>query len=154
MGDISYRFERVQGPTIVMAVKPYEPLPRRRPYREGIAVILSSVRRNHPQALDPAIKSCNLLNNILAVREAQARGALEPIMLNQRGEVAEGASSNVFIVQGRHAAHAAAERRHPARRHPRGGAGAGSRRAGIPAEERVLHPPDLSGRTRPSSPAR
>jgi branched-chain amino acid aminotransferase len=99
VGDISYRFERVQGPTIVMAVKPYEPLPPQY-FEEGIAVMVSSVRRNSPDALDPAIKSCNLLNNILAVREAQAQGALEPIMLNPRGEVAEGASSNVFIVKG------------------------------------------------------
>ena len=29
--------------------------------------------------------------------EAQAAGALEPILLNDSGEVAEGASANVFI---------------------------------------------------------
>jgi branched-chain amino acid aminotransferase len=45
------------------------------------------------------MKSCNLINNILAVREAQARGAVEPIMLNEAGEVAEGASCNVFVVE-------------------------------------------------------
>ena len=33
--------------------------------------MIASVRRNHPRALDPAIKSNNLLNNILAVREGQ-----------------------------------------------------------------------------------
>jgi branched-subunit amino acid aminotransferase/4-amino-4-deoxychorismate lyase len=37
-------------------------------------VAVVDVRRTAPRALDPAIKSCNLLNNILAVREAQARG--------------------------------------------------------------------------------
>ncbi|HUG55361.1 MAG TPA: aminotransferase class IV [Vicinamibacteria bacterium] len=98
VGDVSYRFERVKGPTIVMLVKPYEPFPARC-YTEGVAVVLSSVRRNHPLALDPAIKSCNLINNILAVQEAQARGALEPILLNDMGEVAEGASANVFMVK-------------------------------------------------------
>jgi branched-chain amino acid aminotransferase len=97
VGDISYRLDRVKGPTVVMVARPYEPLPEAA-YREGVAVIISSVRRNDVRALDPAIKSCNLLNNLLAVREAQARGALEPIMLNERGQVAEGASSNVFIV--------------------------------------------------------
>jgi branched-chain amino acid aminotransferase len=143
LGDISYHFERVQGPTVVMAVKPYEPLPPQT-FEEGIAVIVSSVRRNAPEALDPAIKSCNLLNNILAVREAQARGALEPIMLNQRGEVAEGASSNVFIVKD------------GTLLTPPLSAGIlpGVTRevllelapqAGIKAEERVLHPPDLYG---------
>jgi branched-chain amino acid aminotransferase len=60
---------------------------------------VSSVRRNHRLALDPGIKSCNLINNILAMQEAQAKGAVEPIMLNQDGDVAEGAGSNVFLVR-------------------------------------------------------
>jgi branched-chain amino acid aminotransferase len=97
VGDISYRFDRVKGPTVVMVVKPYEPVPEYL-HREGVALVISDVRRNHPRALDPAIKSCNLLNNILAVREAQAKGAFEPIMLNDEGQVAEGASSNIFLV--------------------------------------------------------
>jgi branched-chain amino acid aminotransferase len=96
-GDISYNFDRVIGPTVVMVVKPFHPYPDHH-YREGVDVILSRVRRNHPLSLDPAIKSCNLLNNILAVREAQARGATEALLLNHAGEVAEGASTNVFVV--------------------------------------------------------
>ena len=98
VGDISYHFERVAGPTIVMVVKPLAPFPSQY-HKDGIAVILSSVRRNHPRALDPAIKSCNLINNILAVQEAQAKGAFEPIMLNEIGEIAETASANVFLVK-------------------------------------------------------
>jgi branched-chain amino acid aminotransferase len=97
VGDISYHFDRVAGPTIVMVVKPLEPFPEAA-YREGIAVAVVDIRRNHPSALDPAIKSCNLLNNILAVREAQARGAEEALLLNDRGDLAEGASTNVFVV--------------------------------------------------------
>lgn len=99
VGDVSYHFDRVTGPTIVVIVKPYAPLPEAA-YAEGVHVVVARTRRNAPQALDPAIKSCNLLNNILAVREAQARGAFEPILLNAAGEVAEGAGSNVFIVRG------------------------------------------------------
>jgi branched-chain amino acid aminotransferase len=98
VGDISYHFDRVQGPTVVMVAKPYERYPDP-VYTEGLAVALVSVRRNHPQALDPAIKSCNLLNNVLATREAQALGAIEALLLNDRGEVAEGAGSNLFIVK-------------------------------------------------------
>ena len=98
VGEISYRFDRVKGPTVVMAARAYEPFPDAQ-YRDGIAAIISSLRRNSPRALDPAMKSCNLINNILAVREAQAKGAGEPIMLNEAGEVAEGASSNVFLVE-------------------------------------------------------
>jgi branched-chain amino acid aminotransferase len=97
-GDVSYNFERVVGPTVVMVVKPFQAYPDHH-YREGVDVILSKVRRNHPLSLDPAIKSCNLLNNILAVREAQARGAAEALLLNHAGDVAEGASTNVFVVR-------------------------------------------------------
>jgi branched-chain amino acid aminotransferase len=57
------------------------------------------VRRNHPRSLDPAIKSSNLLNNILALREARARGAEEPVLTTLEGLIAEGASTNVFVVK-------------------------------------------------------
>jgi branched-chain amino acid aminotransferase len=99
VGDCSYHFERVQGPTVVMIQKPLPPYPARH-YEEGIQVATVGVRRNHPRALDPAIKSSNLLNNILAVREAQSRGAEEPVLLNHEGFVAEGASTNVFVCRG------------------------------------------------------
>lgn len=98
VGDATYRFDRVKGPTVVILVKPFEPFPESL-YAEGIPVIVASVRRNHPRALDPAMKSNNLINNILAAREAQAKGAFEPILLNETGEVAEGAGSNVFVVR-------------------------------------------------------
>lgn len=140
-GDLSYRFDRVQGPTVVLVAKPYEPYPDSY-YSEGVPVIISTVRRNHPSALDPAIKSCNLLNNILAVREGQAKGAMEPLLLNAAGELAEGAGSNLFIVRGGQALT------------PPLSAGilAGVTRAaviaigpglGIPAREEVLRPEDL-----------
>ncbi len=98
-GDFSYKLDRVKGPTVVMVARAYDPFPASY-YTDGVAVILSSVRRNSPRALDPAIKSCNLLNNILAAREAQRAGAMEPLMLNEAGEIAEGAGSNVFHVKG------------------------------------------------------
>jgi branched-chain amino acid aminotransferase len=98
LGDCSYNFEKVQGPTVVMVQKPLPPYPAWH-YADGIKVAAVDIRRNHPRALDPAIKSSNLLNNILAVREAQARGAEEPVLLNQDGFLAEGASTNVFLVR-------------------------------------------------------
>jgi branched-chain amino acid aminotransferase len=99
VGDISYHFDRVKGPTVVMVVKPHDGFPESH-YTEGVDVALVDVRRNHPRALDPAIKSSNLLNNVLAVREAQSRGAEEAVLLNQAGHLAEGASTNVFVVRG------------------------------------------------------
>jgi branched-chain amino acid aminotransferase len=57
------------------------------------------VTRNAPEAVDPAIKSSNLLNNFLAWREARRLGAYEAILLNAQGRLAEGSSSNVFLVR-------------------------------------------------------
>jgi branched-chain amino acid aminotransferase len=99
VGDCSYNFDRVQGPTVVMIQKALPPYPAGH-YEEGIRVAAVGVRRNHPRALDPAIKSSNLLNNILAVREAHSRGAEEPVLLNQEDFLAEGASTNVFVGRG------------------------------------------------------
>src|SRR5579864_7156498 len=57
------------------------------------------IRRNHPAALNPMIKSNNLLNNALAMQEALGRGAEEALMRNQAGEIVECSQSNVFIVE-------------------------------------------------------
>jgi branched-chain amino acid aminotransferase len=97
VGDCTYDFSRLGAPTVVMIQKPLAGYPARH-YEDGIRVAAVGTRRNHPRALDPAIKSSNLLNNILAAREAQARGCDEPLLLNHEGYLAEGASTNVFVV--------------------------------------------------------
>ena len=68
-------------------------------YEKGIEVIVSSVRKNIPSALDPRIKSLNYLNNILAKIEANIQGASEAIILNKDGYVAECTGDNIFIVK-------------------------------------------------------
>jgi branched-chain amino acid aminotransferase len=67
-------------------------------FTHGITISLVSVRRNHPDALNPMIKSNNLMNNALAMQEALGRGADEALMQNQAGDIVECAQSNVFIV--------------------------------------------------------
>ena len=68
-------------------------------YAEGVAVEIVSVARNDPRAIDPAVKSGNYLNNVLALGEARRRsGAYEAILCAPSGSVAEGATSNVFAV--------------------------------------------------------
>lgn len=69
-------------------------------YDKGITVSVVKTRRNPPDALDPAIKSTNFLNNIFAKMEAKKAGAYEGIMLNREGFVTEGTVSNVFMVKG------------------------------------------------------
>ncbi len=98
VGSISYDFESVDGPTIVMLARAFEP-PRDSLYENGVAACIAGIRRNARDAIDPAIKTSSLMNNILAMREAHERGVFEALLLNADGEVAEGASSNVFAVQ-------------------------------------------------------
>jgi branched-chain amino acid aminotransferase len=98
VGNSSYDFDAVAGPTVVMIQKAVPTVPEEK-YAQGIRVSVVDVRRNSPRSLDPAIKSSNLLNNILALREARARDAEEPVLLNHDGFVAEGASTNVFVVK-------------------------------------------------------
>jgi branched-chain amino acid aminotransferase len=68
-------------------------------YERGLHVITASIIRNHPNALNPRIKSLNYLNNILAKIEAVSAGCQEAIMLNHNGEVAECTGDNIFIVK-------------------------------------------------------
>jgi branched-chain amino acid aminotransferase len=68
-------------------------------FDKGVAVAIVSVTRNSPRAIDPAVKSGNYLNNVLALGEARrTSGAYEAILCADDGSVAEGASSNVFTV--------------------------------------------------------
>ena len=69
-------------------------------YENGLRIVTASLIRNHPNALNPRIKSLNYLNNILAKIEAIRAGCLEALMLNHKGEVAECTGDNVFIVKG------------------------------------------------------
>jgi branched-chain amino acid aminotransferase len=68
-------------------------------YDRGLEVITASITRNHPNSLNPRIKSLNYLNNIMAKMEATRAGCQEAIMLNQAGEVAECTGDNIFIVK-------------------------------------------------------
>jgi branched-chain amino acid aminotransferase len=67
-------------------------------YDNGLAIVTVPTRRINPAALPPTIKSLNYLNNILGKIEAKQFGALEAIMLNDQGYVAECTADNVFIV--------------------------------------------------------
>jgi branched-chain amino acid aminotransferase len=97
-GDIGYGQKLCPRPTSLMLVRPAVALPPP-DRRKSVRVAILSVLRNDPRTVSPAIKSGNLLNNILGAHEAEDRGADEGIMLNPRGQVAEGTMTNLFIVK-------------------------------------------------------
>jgi branched-chain amino acid aminotransferase len=67
-------------------------------YERGMEIITVPTTRSLHSALNPAIKSLNYLNNILAKIEANNAGCEEAIMLNAEGYVAECTGDNIFIV--------------------------------------------------------
>jgi branched-chain amino acid aminotransferase len=68
-------------------------------YEHGLEIVTVPTIRNHPQALDPRVKSLNYLNNILAKIEGKIAGAPEALMLNYKGHVAECSGDNIFTVR-------------------------------------------------------
>lgn len=69
-------------------------------YEKGLKVITSTRPRVGRDALNPAIKSLNYLNNIMAKVEATQAGCHEAVMLNREGYVAECTGDNIFFVKG------------------------------------------------------
>lgn len=68
-------------------------------YSSGAKLSLVSVLRNQKQAMDPAFKTGNYLNNVLAIEEARKSGATEAVMLNRDGYITECTTANVFWVK-------------------------------------------------------
>ncbi len=68
-------------------------------YDHGLKIITAGTTRNHPNAVNPRIKSLNYLNNILAKIEGTQAGCLEALMLNHKGELAECTGDNIFVIQ-------------------------------------------------------
>ena len=98
IGELTYDPVACPTPSIVVIVKPNVE-PSRDAFERGVKVALVPIVRNHPDSVNPRIKSNNLLNNALAMQEAFRRGAFEGVMRNYKGELAECTQSNLFIVK-------------------------------------------------------
>jgi branched-chain amino acid aminotransferase len=68
-------------------------------YQRGMDIVTVPTTRNLHNAVNPAIKSLNYLNNILAKIEATNAGCEEAVMLNAEGFVSECTGDNVFIIK-------------------------------------------------------
>ena len=74
--------------------------PRARVFRDGIDVIVPSVRRTAPDALSPNAKTHNYLNLIMGDLEVKARDPEAwAVTLDVNGNLCEGMGSNVFILR-------------------------------------------------------
>ncbi len=98
VGTLGLSPNRTSCPSVFIIASQIELYPREL-YEKGMAVVSTSIVRNHPNALSARIKSCNYLNNILAKIEALDAGVHEAIMYNHCGYVAECTGDNIFLVR-------------------------------------------------------
>ena len=98
VGDLGIDPGFCEKPTLFIIVASIKLYPQKY-YEEGIPLITASTRRIPLESLDPRIKSCNYLNNILAKLEARRARVPEAIMLNHNGRVAECTADNIFITK-------------------------------------------------------
>lgn len=98
-GDLGLDPRKCAKPTVVIIADKINLYPQEM-YDNGLKVVTVATRRNHPEALSPAVKSLNYLNNILARIEATVAGVEEAILLNADGYVTECTGDNLFFVKG------------------------------------------------------
>ncbi|HEY5240539.1 MAG TPA: aminotransferase class IV [Polyangiaceae bacterium] len=96
-GPLSLDPDTATHPLRVILVEPVAP-PAREAYLLGVAVVFVSMRRAADDTPASGAKVTNYLASLLAMREARTRGAQEALIVDARGRVVEGASSNVFVV--------------------------------------------------------
>ena len=97
-GTLGLNPNRCKNPSIIIiagSIQLYPPAL----YQRGMDIVTVPTTRNLHSALNPAIKSLNYLNNILAKIEANNSGVEEAVMLNAEGFVAECTGDNLFIVK-------------------------------------------------------
>jgi len=97
-GTLGLDPRRCPKPSVIIIASTIQLYPEKY-YQEGLTIVTVPTTRNLVNSVNPAIKSLNYLNNILARIEANNAGVEEAIMLNSEGFVAECTGDNVFIVQ-------------------------------------------------------
>ena len=98
VGTLGLNPNRCKAPSVIIIADKIQLYPREM-YERGMDIVTVATTRNLHNAVNPAIKSLNYLNNILAKIEANNAGVEEAIMLNSDGYVAECTGDNIFIVK-------------------------------------------------------
>src|SRR6185503_5197856 len=69
--------------------------------QKGLKVMLSSIRRIDSSTLPPWVKAAgHYTNSVRALQQAHKAGFDDAILLNTKGDVAEGSGANLFLVKG------------------------------------------------------
>jgi branched-chain amino acid aminotransferase len=101
IGTLGLNPNRCKNPSVIVIAGKIQLYPVEY-YERGMEIVTVPTTRNLTSALNPAIKSLNYLNNILAKIEANQSGCEEAVMLNAQGFVAECTGDNIFIIKQGH----------------------------------------------------
>ena len=99
VGDLGLNPARCKRASVIIIATTIALYPKEA-YERGLSVVTCATRRPGAAVLNPAVKSLNYLNNVMARIEANLSGADEALMLNDAGNVSECTADNVFIIKG------------------------------------------------------
>jgi branched-chain amino acid aminotransferase len=99
IGTLGLNPRSCKNPSVIIIAGKIQVYPQEL-YDRGMDIVTVPTVRNLHSAVNPAIKSLNYLNNILAKIEANNAGVEEAVMLNAEGFVAECTADNLFIIKG------------------------------------------------------
>ena len=97
-GSLGLDIRKTSNPQVIIIADTIQLYPKEL-YECGLDIVTAGTIRNHPQALNPRVKSLNYLNNIMARLEGTLAGCEEALMLNHKGEVSECTGDNIFVVK-------------------------------------------------------
>jgi len=97
-GDLGIDPRKCPTPSVVIIVDTIQLYPEEA-YRRGLRLVTTSTRMRPADVLNPRIKTCNYLSNIMGRLEVNLAGADEGLMLTTQGHVAECTADNVFVVR-------------------------------------------------------
>jgi len=95
-GEMTPDLSTCKIPTVIILAENYKPYPEK-VCRKGFRAIVLTIRRNSQSPLS-RLKSTSYLESILARQEAREAGVDEALCLNEKGFLAEGSMSNIFLV--------------------------------------------------------
>ena len=96
--DLGINTRKVRKSTVFIIARELQLYPKEF-YEKGLSVITAKVRRTPKNCVDPNIKTCNYINNIMAVIEGNRAEVPEVIMLTTEGHVCECSADNIFYVK-------------------------------------------------------
>src|SRR5436189_4732151 len=101
VGNLGLNPEQCKTPSVIIITAQIALYPETL-HRNGLSVVTCATRRTNPSALNPAVKSLNYLNNVMAGIEASQANADEALMVNDDGDVAECAAVNCLMCKRAH----------------------------------------------------